>query len=122
MSEFGTRLDADISAAELRIQQRKRLLHTEAERAQAALRSTVTSPSALLLAVGAGFTIGKLTEGQRAPGESRLARIWTAVSGGVGAALQVVRAPSLIWLAGLFGSRPEPEGEPPASPDLPPVV
>jgi len=108
VSEFGARLEEDIAAAELRIHRRKRLLLAEAERAKAAFGSSLTSPSALLFAVGVGFTVGRITEGERRPGQSRLSRIWTAISGGVSAALQVMRAPSLIWLARLFGSsKPE---------------
>jgi len=104
VSESGARMEEDIAAAELRIHRRKRLLLAEAERAKAALRSSITSPSALLLAVGVGFTVGRITEGERRPGQSRLSRIWTAISGGVRAALQVVRAPTLVWLVRLFGT------------------
>jgi hypothetical protein len=104
VSESGAGLEEDIAAAELRIHRRKQLLLAETEKAKAAVRSNVTSPSALLLAVGVGFTAGRITEGERRPGQSRLSRIWTAISGGVRAALQVVRAPTLVWLVRLFGT------------------
>ena len=119
MSESGAHLEQDIAAAELRIHRRKRLLLAEAERAKSALRSSITSPSTLLLAVGVGFTLGRITEGERRPGQSRLSKIWLAVSGGVRAALQVVRMPSLIWLARFFGTgRPDRSAAPE---DFPPV-
>ena len=121
MSEFGARLEEDIATAELRIHRRKRLLLAEAERARLALRSSVTSPSALLLAVGVGFTLGRITEGERRPGQSRLSRIWHGVSGSVRAALHLTRTPSLVWLARLFGAASSVPDQHTAAEDFPPV-
>ena len=125
MNDSGASLDLeeDIAAAEFRIQRRKELLLAEVDKARTALRSSVTSPSALLLAVGIGFTLGRITQGERGPGQSRLSKAWLAVSGGVKTAAQLVRAPSLVWIASLLGTaKPKSDVQPATPPeDFPPV-
>jgi hypothetical protein len=96
-------LDEQIAAAELRIKARKQRLAGEAQLLRTAAKHQLTSPSTLLLALGVGFVIGRVTESAQAPGQSRLRRIWSSVSESVKAALSVMQTPSLMWLARLFG-------------------
>jgi hypothetical protein len=98
-------LDEQIAAAELRIKARKQRLASEAQLLRTAAKHQLTSPSTLLLALGVGFVIGRVTEGARAPGQSRVRRIWSSVSESVKAALSVMQTPGLMWLARLFGHR-----------------
>ena len=60
-------LDEEIATLELRISQRKRLIATDADKLGSVLRNGVTSPTALLLAVGTGFALGRITGGKVAP-------------------------------------------------------
>jgi len=117
---IGPNLDEQIAAAELRIKARKQRLAGEAQLLRAAAKHQLTSPSALLLAVGIGFVVGRVTEGPRVPGQSRLGRIWSSVSDSVKAALNVMQTPSLMWLARLLGRS---SGAPPSEEavDRPPV-
>ena len=103
MIPIGPDLDEQIAAAELRIKARKQKLAGEAQVLRVAAKHQLTSPSALLMAVGVGFVVGRVTESARAPGQSRLRRIWSSVSDSVKAALNVMQTPSLMWLARLFG-------------------
>jgi hypothetical protein len=103
VTRIGLDLDEAIAAAELRIKAREQRLAGAAQSLRTAAKHQLTSPSALLLAIGVGFAIGRVTEGTRAPGQSRLRRIWSSVSESVKAALSVMHTPSLIWLARLFG-------------------
>jgi hypothetical protein len=96
-------LDEQIAAAELRIKARKQRLVSGAQLLRTAAKHQLTSPSTLLLALGVGFVIGRVTESTEAPGQSRLRRIWSSVSESVKAALSVMQTPSLMWLARLFG-------------------
>jgi hypothetical protein len=100
---IGRDLDEQIASVELRIKARERRLAGVAELLRTAARHQLTSPSVLLFAVGAGFVVGRVTEGARAPGQSRLHRIWTSLSDSVRAALGVMQTPGLMWLARLFG-------------------
>jgi len=100
-------LDEQIAAAELRINARKQRLASGAQLLRRAARHQLTSPSTLLLALGLGFVIGRVTEGARAPGQSRLRRIWSSVSDSVKAALSVMQTPSVLWVARLFGHSSE---------------
>ena len=106
MIGIGLDLDEQIAAAELRIKARKQRLASEAQLLRTAAKHQLTSPSALLLAVGVGFVVGRVTESAGAPGESRLRRIWTSISDSVKAALGVMQTPGLLWLARLFGHSP----------------
>ena len=96
-------LDEEITAIELRISQRKRLIATDVDEVGSALRNGVTSRTALLLAVGLGFAVGRMTDGKAAPpGQARAGRLLSIVEG-VRAALKVT--PTLVWAARLFGAR-----------------
>jgi hypothetical protein len=101
-------LDEEITAIEVRIHQRTVRVLAKGRRVGTALQRSLTSPAALLLAVGTGFAIGRITEGPGASGQTRLARAWFSISQGVKAALTVVRAPAFVWLARLFGTTPSP--------------
>ena len=103
MMRIGPDLDEQIAAAELRIKARKQRLASEAQLLRMAAKRELTSPPALLLAIGVGFVVGRVTEGARAPGQSRLRRIWSSISESIKAALSVMQTPSLMWLARLVG-------------------
>ena len=96
-------LDEQIAAAERSIEEHKQRVLADAKLLKRAARRELTSPAALLLAAGVGFALGRITESAQAPGQSRSARIWMSISGGVKAALSVVRTPGLVWLARLVG-------------------
>ena len=101
-------LDEEITKVELRIHQRRLRVTAKGRSVGTALQRSLTSPAVLLLAAGTGFAIGRITEGNAAPGQTRLSRAWLSISQGVRAALAVVRAPTFVWLARLFGAqRPE---------------
>jgi hypothetical protein len=101
-------LDEEITAIELRIHQRTLRVLAKGRRVGTALQRSLTSPAALLLAVGTGFAIGRITEVPGASGQTRLARAWFSISQGVRAALAVVRAPTFVWLARLLGTNQPP--------------
>lgn len=106
-------LHEEITTVELRIHQRTLRVIAKGHRIGTVVQRSLTSPTVLLLAAGAGFAIGKITEGNRAPGETRPSRAWFTVSQGVKAALAIVRAPAFVWLARLFRTQ-GPEQNPPA--------
>jgi hypothetical protein len=97
-------LDEQIAAAQRRIEEHKQRMLADAKLLKRAARRELTSPAALLLAAGVGFALGRITESAQAPGQSRSARIWMSTSGGVKAALRVVRTPGLVWLARWLGT------------------
>ena len=99
------KLDEEIAAIELRISQRKRLIATDVDKAASALRNGVTSPTALLLAVGIGFVLGRMTDGKIAPaGQARAGRLLSIVEG-ARAASKLIGTPTLVWAARLFSAR-----------------
>jgi len=100
---IGLELDEEIAATVVRIKARKQQIAGAAQILRAAARHQLTAPSTLLLAVGVGFVVGRVTERARAPGQSRLRRIWNTISESAEAALGVMQAPSLRWLLQLFG-------------------
>jgi hypothetical protein len=102
-------LDEEIATIELRIRQRTLRVMTKGRRAGAALQRSLTSPAVLLLAAGTGFAIGRITEGNSAPGQTRLARAWGSIYQGVRVGLAVVRAPIFVWLARRFGTTQQPD-------------
>lgn len=104
MIPIGSDLDQKIAATERSIEHQKQRVLAHAGMLERAVRRELTSPAALLFAAGVGFALGRITEGTRAPGRTRLARIWTSISGGVKAALNMVQTPSLVWLARWFGT------------------
>jgi len=109
-------LDEEITTLELRIRQRTLRVMAKARRAGEALQRGLTSPAVLLLAAGTGFAIGKITEGNSGSGQTRLARAWVSIYQGVRAALAVVRAPTFVWLARLFGThQQQPDDSQPAA-------
>jgi hypothetical protein len=113
-STTGPDLDQQIAAAERSIEQRTQRLLADAKLLKRAARRELTSPALLLFAAGVGFTLGRITEGRRAPGQTRLARVWIAVSSSVRTALRLVQTPSLVWLARWLGTE---RGDPgPANP------
>jgi hypothetical protein len=95
-------LNEEIASVELRIHRRKVRVIAKGRRLGRALQRSLTSPAVLLLAAGTGFAIGRITEGNGAPGRTRLARAWFSISQGVRAAVAIVRAPVVIWLWRLF--------------------
>jgi hypothetical protein len=97
-------LDEEITTVELRIHQRTVRAIATGRRVGTVLQRSLTSPAVLLFAAGIGFTIGRMTEGNGAPGRSRLARALFSISQGVRAALAVVRAPTFVWLARVLGA------------------
>jgi hypothetical protein len=110
-------LQEEIRTLELRIRQRTLRVVAKARRAGEALQRGLTSPAVLLLAAGIGFAIGRITEGNSASGQTRLARAWVSIYQGIRAALAVVRAPPFVWLARLFGThqqQPDESQRPPA--------
>ena len=101
-------LDEEITTIELRIRQRTLRVMAKGRWAGEALQRGLTSPAVLLLAAGTGFAIGRITEGNSASGQTRLARAWVSIYQGVRAALAVVRAPTFVWLARQFGTNQQP--------------
>ena len=70
-------------------------------------RETGAHPTggALCWAAGVGFALGRITESAQAFRHTQPARIWMSTSGGVKAALSVVRTPGLVWLGALVRNR-----------------
>jgi len=97
-------LDEQIAAAERSIEEHKQRVLADAKLLKRAARRELTSPAALLLAAGIGFALGRITEGTRTPGQTRLARVWIALSSSVKTALRLVQTPSLVWLARWLGT------------------
>jgi hypothetical protein len=98
-------LDEEIATIELRINQRKRLIATDVDQVTVALRNGVTSRTALLVAAGIGFALGRITDGKAAPaGRARAGRLLSIVEG-VRVALKLIRTPALVWAARLFDAR-----------------
>lgn len=101
-------LDEEISTVELRIHERTLRVVARGHRIGTALQRSLTSPAVLLLAAGTGFAIGRITEGNGAPGQTRISRAWISISQGVRAALAIVRTPAFVWLARLLApNKPE---------------
>ena len=115
---FDRNLDAEIATVGLRIGQRKRLIAAEVEGVASALRDNVTSSTALLVAIGVGFALGRVSDGKAAqPGQARAGQRLLSVVDAVRAALKVIRTPTLIWAARLLGMRHAPGGAPAARPE-----
>ena len=98
-------LDEEIATVELRISQRRRRAAAEVDGVASALRSGVTSPTALLLAIGIGFGLGRMTNGKIAPAGHARAGRFLSIFEGVRAALKVIRTPALVWATRLFAAR-----------------
>src|SRR5262249_39840858 len=99
----------------LRIGQRKRLLATEVDAVSSALRDKLrdnaTSSTALLVAIGVGFALGRVSDGKAAPpGQARAGQRLLSAVDAVRAALKLIRTPTLIWVARLFGARHAADG------------
>jgi hypothetical protein len=102
---IGPDLDEEIAEVELRIQQRTDRIQRKASEVAGVLRDNLTSPAILLLATGVGFALGTFTGGDQPRGQTRLERAFASVYRSVQAALQIVRAPTLVWLARLLGNQ-----------------
>lgn len=114
---FDPNLDEELDAVGLRIRQRKTLIAAEIDGVASALRDNVTSSTALLVAVGVGFALGKVSDGKAArPGQARAGQRLLSVVDAVRAALKVIRTPTLIWAARLLGIRHPAGGVPAAAP------
>jgi hypothetical protein len=98
-------LDARIAAAERRIAVHREQLVSDMQSLRAAARKQLTTPSALLFAVGIGFTIGRIVQRPGLPGQSRLARIWATLSESVKAAAGILQTPTVLWLVRLFSGQ-----------------
>lgn len=98
-------LDEEITTVELRIHRRTLRVIAKGRGIGTALQRSLTSPAALLLAAGTGFAIGRITEANGVTGRTRLSRAWFSMAQGVRAALAIVRAPTFVWLARLFGAQ-----------------
>jgi hypothetical protein len=104
MSIISKNLDDKIAATERSIATRRVDVLSNVGKIVTVLHRALGSPAMMLLALGVGFTIGRITEGERSKRTSRTARAWQGLIGGVRAGLKVIRAPTTVWLARLFNA------------------
>jgi hypothetical protein len=112
--------DAEIALLQRRIRLHRLALTLSLDATKQAFRERLSSPFALIGAVGAGFVIGNMTKhsepGQPSGAASGLRGLWNVLKQSAQTALRFAQSGPVMWIASHLSARAD-DAEPPPEPD-----